>query len=72
MPKKPKANRKFKPKKSIVKRVKVTAGGKILVHQPGRGHLRSRKTSKQLRKSRKANELSSCFTRQVKRMLGVE
>ena len=41
----------FKTKKSIAKRFKVSAKGKVLRRTPGRRHLLSNKTSRQKRTS---------------------
>ena len=62
---------KQKTRKSIAKRVKVTGTGKILRRKPGSGHLKSRKTAKQLRSYRKTTEVPKGFQRQIKRLLGM-
>ena len=62
---------KGKTRKAIAKRVKITGTGRILRHKPGSGHLKSRKTPKQIRSFRKTIELSKCYERQVRRMLGM-
>lgn len=62
---------KMKTRKSIAKRVKVTARGKVLKHQSGSGHLKSRKTANQLRKMRKVQSLFKPFAEHAKRMLGM-
>jgi large subunit ribosomal protein L35 len=60
---------KQKTRKSIAKRVKVTARGKLLRHRAGAGHLKSRKTPSQLRRFRRAREIPKSFSKQIKRML---
>ncbi len=62
---------KMKTNKAVAKRVKVTARGKILRHRAGAGHLRSRKSSKQIRRFRQATGLSPAFAKQAKKMLGI-
>jgi len=62
---------KQKTRKTVAKRIKITGRGKLMRHMPGAGHLKSRKSAKRLRRMRKAQELSSCFTRQAKRLLGM-
>ena len=62
---------KGKTRKSIAKRVKVTGTGRLFRRKPGSGHLKSRKTSKQLRSYRKTTEVPKGFQRQIKRMLGM-
>ncbi len=60
---------KQKTRKSIAKRVKVTARGKLLRHMPGAGHLKSRKSPRRIRNFRKEREIPKAFARQVRRML---
>ena len=62
---------KMKTNKSLRKRVKVTATGKLKRHRAGAGHLKSRKSPKKLRGFRKEAGISKGFTRQAKAMLGV-
>lgn len=61
---------KMKTRKAIAKRVKITAGGKVLRNKPGVGHLKSRKTPKQLRRLRKKVQLPATFAKHAKRLLG--
>jgi len=62
---------KVKTRKAISKRLKVTGTGKILRRRPGSGHLKSRKSPKQLRRFRQEVEVPRNFLRQAKRMLGM-
>lgn len=62
---------KQKTRKAAAKRLKVTGTGKILRHAPGRGHLKSRKTPKQLRRMRKTSAIPPQFQRNMKRLLGI-
>ena len=62
---------KMKTNRSVAKRVKVTGKGKLKRRSPGAGHLKSRKTNKQLRRFRKSKDISPGFTKQVKKMLGI-
>ena len=61
---------KMKTNRSVAKRVKITGSGKVKRRSPGAGHLKSRKTSSQLRRFRQDKDVSRGFTKQVKRMLG--
>jgi large subunit ribosomal protein L35 len=61
---------KMKTRKSVAKRVKITARGKVLHRVPGSGHLKSRKTPSQIRRFRKEHEFSPTFSRHAKRLLG--
>ena len=62
---------KMKTNKSVAKRVKLTARGKLLRHRAGAGHLKSRKSNKRLRKLRKACLVAPRFAKQAKAMLGL-
>lgn len=61
---------KMKTNKSVAKRIKITARGKLMRHKAGTGHLKSRKTNKQLRRMRKAVPLAANFVATAKAMLG--
>ncbi len=61
--------RKFKTKKSVAKRIKVTARGKLLRHKAGRRHLLSGKTSRRKRKLRKATLISKADIKMMKAMI---
>ena len=62
---------KMKTRKSVSKRIKVTATGKFLKRKPGRGHLLSTKSGKQIRAGRKWTRLSKGFEKHVRRLLGL-
>ena len=62
---------KMKTRKSVAKRIKVTATGKLKKRMPGRGHLLSTKSPKRIRKGRKATLVSKSFERQLRRLLGL-
>ncbi len=62
---------KMKTNKSVAKRVKLTARGKLLRHRTSGGHLKSRKSNKRLRKLRKACLVHPRFARCAKAMLGL-
>lgn len=62
---------KGKTNKSLRRRVKVTAGGKLMRRRPGAGHLKSRKSPKRIRRFRKEVEMPKGFARQAKRLLGM-
>lgn len=63
---------KQKPKKSLLKRVKITKTGKILrSHQLRSGHLRRNKSKKALRRHARPINLSKTSLKAVKRMLGI-
>lgn len=63
---------KQKPKKSMVKRVKVTGSGKLMrSHQLRSGHLRRNKSKSALRRHAVPIELSKGDKKLAKRMLGI-
>ncbi len=62
---------KFKPKKALVKRLKVTGRGKLIARKPGTSHLKSRKSPKRLRRMRKTNVITPQFERACKRLMGL-
>ena len=62
---------KFKPKKALIKRFKITKSGKILRRPSGLDHYRAKKSGKQVRQSRKWVEVSKTETKKIKRLLGV-
>jgi large subunit ribosomal protein L35 len=62
---------KHKTKKSLAKRVKLTARGKLMRHIPGSGHLKSRKTAKRIRQFRTERQIPPQFKRAAKRLLGM-
>ncbi|MCD6304632.1 MAG: 50S ribosomal protein L35 [Planctomycetes bacterium] len=62
---------KMKTNKSVAKRIKVTAGGKLLRHKAGAGHLKSRKSPKRLRGLRRATSVSKGFSKHARRLLGI-
>jgi large subunit ribosomal protein L35 len=62
---------KMKTRKTVTKRIKVTASGKFLKRMPGRGHLLSNKTGKQIRRGRKTTIMPKGYNKQIRRMLGL-
>ncbi len=56
---------KQKPHKGILKRVKITRHGKVLVHHSGKRHLLSSKNTKRKRHLRKAATLNAEPTRRI-------
>ena len=62
---------KMKTHKGILKRVKVTAKGKLMRHRPLCGHLKSRKSPKRVRNLRRSRPLSKGVAKHARRMLGL-
>lgn len=62
---------KQKTSKAVAKRVKISANGKVKRMSPGSGHLKSAKSNKTLRGFRKAKDVSTAFSKQAKKMLGM-
>ena len=60
---------KMKTKKSLKRRIKVTATGKLLHYREGRRHLMSGKSAKRRRKLRKPGLVPKHFYKQYMQML---
>ncbi|HUT60632.1 MAG TPA: bL35 family ribosomal protein [Phycisphaerae bacterium] len=63
--------RKSKTHKSISKRIKVTARGKLKRRRPGASHLKSVKSPKRIRRFRKDADFPKAFAKQARKMLGI-
>jgi len=61
----------MKTKKSLLRRVKITAGGKILHGSNFKRHLRRTTTKSQRRRFRRLKEFSRAYERKAKLRLGV-
>ena len=62
---------KMKTNKAVAKRIRVTGTGKLRRRKPGAGHLKSRKSSSQLRRFRKEMGVSPGFAKIARKMLGI-
>lgn len=63
---------KLKTKKALLKRIKITRGGKLLrSHQNRTGHLRRNKSKEALRRYHKTVEVHKSLEKNIKRMLGL-
>jgi len=61
---------KFKTKRSVAKRVKITASGLLKTRKANKSHLLAKKTSKRKRHLSKPRVLEGRFARNFKIMLG--
>lgn len=61
---------KRKVRKSITNRFKVTKTGKVMRRQAFRRHIKSSKSSKQLRNLKKVVELKGYYAKKVKKAVG--
>jgi large subunit ribosomal protein L35 len=61
---------KMKPHSGMVKRVKVTGKGKLLVEQAGKRHLLEHKSSRRTRRLTGTVEVASTDRKRVRKMLG--
>ncbi len=61
---------KQKTKKSVVKRFRKTAGGKVVRPSGGKSHLATSKSRKRKRNLRKPTVVPASFTKQLSRMMG--
>ena len=63
---------KQKPKKALLKRIKITGSGKIMrSHQLRTGHLRRRKSKSALRRHQVPVALDSGMAKRAKRLLAI-
>ncbi len=60
---------KMKTHKGLMKRIRVSASGKIIYKQPNAGHLMSGKAGKRRRRLRRAGQLKSTFVARLTRAL---
>lgn len=60
---------KLKSHKGLLKRVKVTASGKVKYRKVGKGHLNSHMTGKKLRKLRGSDTAEQADIKRIERML---
>ncbi len=60
---------KKKTRKSFSKRVKVTAGGKLVFARPGKGHLLSCKSAKRKRRLRRGATVGHADQKRLKALL---
>jgi large subunit ribosomal protein L35 len=60
---------KIKTRKSLSKRVKVTASGKLMRHMKGINHIKSSKTKARLRKARQVFPLHETLAKKVKQLI---
>lgn len=61
---------KQKTRKSVAKRFKITASGKVIHRAQGMRHLRRKKSKKALRSYNVPRVITGKFAKKIKRMLG--
>lgn len=59
----------MKPRKSILKRFKITRTGKVLRRATGQDHLRSKKNGKFRRKNKRWVQMSKSDAKKIKQIL---
>ena len=62
---------KYKIKKSVARRFRVTRTGKVIYRAQGGRHLRRKKTKSQIRGYGTPHVLTGKFARRIKRLLGL-
>ncbi len=67
---KEKMKNKRKVRKSITNRFKVTKTGKVMRRQAFRRHIKSSKSSKQLRRLKRVVELKGYYAKKIKKAVG--
>ena len=60
---------KHKVKKSVSRRFKVTKTGKVMFSHQMRGHLKTNKTKRNLRRGKEPGVLSKSFAKKIKKQL---
>ncbi len=60
---------KKKIKKSVSRRFKVTKTGKVMFSHQNRGHLKTNKSKRNLRRGKEPGELKGKFGKKIKKML---
>ena len=63
---------KMKPHKGLLKRVKVSAKGKIMRHKANRGHLMASKSGKRRRLLGKPTQIAAVDAKTIRRMLAMQ
>jgi large subunit ribosomal protein L35 len=63
---------KFKTKKIITKRIRITRKGKVMRLQGFRRHLNAKKTSKRKRALKRTIELKGHYAKKIKKAVGVK
>lgn len=61
---------KFKIRKSIARRFRVTKNGKVLHKTSFGGHLKANKSKSQIRKYRKMKAIKTSVAKKIKQLLG--
>jgi len=61
---------KKKPNKGLLKRIKITAKGKVKKHKPGMSHLMAGMSGNRKRKLRRANLATGAMAKKFLRMAG--
>lgn len=64
------SQKKFKTRKSIAKRIKITKTGKVLFRGSHVRHLRRKKNKGQVRNQKIPKQLKGAWKKKVKKMLG--
>lgn len=59
----------MKPRKSILKRFKITKKGKVLRRPIGQNHFRAKKRAKKIRQSRKKIRVNEILTKKIKKLI---
>ena len=60
---------KSKPRKAVLKRMRITRKGKVLAKSPGRRHLLSGKTRKRKRQMRRTEVVNKCERKRTARLM---
>ena len=61
---------KFKTRKTVAKRIKITKKGKVIARKTGQDHFNARESGNVTRKKRKDNVISSGYQKMARRQMG--
>jgi large subunit ribosomal protein L35 len=63
---------KKKVRKSVARRFKVTKTGKVMFSHQNKGHLKTNKSKRQIRRAKEPGVLNKAFAKKIKRQLNKE
>ena len=61
---------KFKTRKTVAKRIKITKKGKVIARKTGQDHFNARESGNTTRKKRKDNVISNGYQKMARRQMG--
>jgi len=62
---------KFRTRKTVVKRFKITKTGKVIGRHPGGRHLKESKRKSRIRRQKEPLQIKGTYAKKIKKLLGV-